>query len=286
MKKTPLPFSTQLENRKKVLGIEGNENYARARPRIIPRNSNARIISASVPGVYKKPVAPVPLRRLQQTPGDVNLGLNSARMRSLMVEKLELQGITDQRVLQAMLQIPRHLFVSQGLASRAYDEDALPIGHGQTISQPYVVARMISLAIQRQKPGRVLEIGTGCGYQAAVLSVIFNRVYSIERIHGLHELARRNLSQLSNLPSIYRHYGDGRKGLPSFAPFDAIIIAAAGLEIPPELLSQLAIGGRLIAPEGGTRQRLVMIERTGVNDWHRENLESVRFVPLREGTQS
>ncbi|MBO1112933.1 protein-L-isoaspartate(D-aspartate) O-methyltransferase [Bordetella petrii] len=215
-----------------------------------------------------------------------NLGLNSDRLRQAMVQRLRTQGITDERVLNAMAAVPRHLFVDEALASRAYEDAALPIGHSQTISQPWVVARMIAAACEDRSPTRVLEVGAGCGYQAAVLAQFVREVHAIERIRGLFELARAHLRALRLATRVRLIHGDGMLGLPGVAPFDAIVVAAAGLAIPQALLDQLAPGGRLIAPEGASNQRLVLIERTGASNWKRTELEAVRFVPLRAGIQS
>lgn len=215
-----------------------------------------------------------------------NLGLNSDRLRQAMVQRLRQQGITDERVLNAMSSVPRHVFVDEALASRAYEDAALPIGHSQTISQPWVVARMLAAVCEDRAPTRVLEVGAGCGYQAAVMSQFIREVHAIERIKGLFELARTNLRALRLATRVRLIYGDGMVGLPGLAPFDAIVVAAAGLAIPQALLTQLAPGGRLIAPEGSTNQRLVLIERTGASAWKRTELEAVRFVPLRAGIQS
>jgi protein-L-isoaspartate(D-aspartate) O-methyltransferase len=231
-----------------------------------------------------KPSAPDVLASRSAPQG--NLGLNSDRLRSAMVDRLVQQGINDHRVLRAMLNVPRHIFVDQGLASRAYEDAALPIGYSQTISQPWVVARMVSAVCENRTIGRVLEVGAGCGYQAAVLAQIIPQVYAIERIRGLYQLASTNLRALRLNGRVRLTHGDGMAGLPGSAPFDAIVVAAAGLEIPQALLDQLAVGGRLIAPEGTTTQQLVLIERTGVSTWHREYLDFVRFVPLRPGIQS
>ncbi len=203
-----------------------------------------------------------------------------------MIQRLRNQGIQDERVLDAMMAVPRHLFVDEGLASRSYEDAALPIGHGQTISQPWVVARMISVVCENRVPVKVLEVGAGCGYQTAVLAQFIKEVHAVERIRGLYELARNHLRALKLIIRVRLTFGDGMAGLPGTAPFDAIIVAAAGIKIPQALLEQLAIGGRLIAPEGSTAQRLILIERTGATTWRREELESVRFVPLRAGTQS
>ncbi|MGN4151226.1 protein-L-isoaspartate(D-aspartate) O-methyltransferase [Burkholderia gladioli] len=213
------------------------------------------------------------------------LALTSERVRERMVERLRANGVTDTRVLVAMAAVPRHLFVDPGLAAQAYEDAALPIGHQQTISKPSVVARMIELALAGRVPERVLEIGTGCGYQAAVLSHLTRDVYSIERVKPLFERAKRNLRPL-RVPNIRLHYGDGRLGLPSAAPFDAIVIAAAGLDVPQALLEQLTVGGRLVAPVGaqsGQPQVLTLVERVGPTQWRESRLDRVFFVPLKSG---
>lgn len=213
------------------------------------------------------------------------LALTSERVRERMVERLRANGVTDQRVLNAMSVVPRHMFVDPGLAAQAYEDAALPIGHHQTISKPSVVARMIELAAAGRVLNTVLEIGTGCGYQAAVLSQVAHDVYSIERIKPLSERAKTNLRPL-RIRNIRLHYGDGRLGLPSAAPFDAIVIAAAGLDVPQALLEQLAIGGRLVAPVGsqeGQNQVLTLVERLGPAQWRESRLDRVFFVPLKSG---
>ncbi|RQS66136.1 protein-L-isoaspartate(D-aspartate) O-methyltransferase [Burkholderia sp. Bp8963] len=211
--------------------------------------------------------------------------LTSERVRERMVERLRANGVTDARVLEAMAAVPRHMFVDPGLATQAYEDSALPIGHQQTISKPSVVARMIELAMAGRTLERVLEIGTGCGYQAAVLSHVARDVYSIERIKPLYERAKLNLRPL-RVPNIRLHYGDGRVGLPSAAPFDAIVIAAAGLDVPQALLEQLTIGGRLVAPVGaqsGQHQVLTLVERVAHAQWRESRLDRVFFVPLKSG---
>jgi protein-L-isoaspartate(D-aspartate) O-methyltransferase len=208
--------------------------------------------------------------------------LNSDRVRERLVERLRARGIRDPRVLGAIATVPRHLFVDAGLATQAYEDAALPIGHHQTISKPSVVARMIELAAAGRALNKVLEIGTGCGYQAAVLSRVSREVYSIERIKPLFERAKSNLRSL-RLPNLRLHYGDGRLGLPAVAPFDAILLAAAGLEVPQALLEQLEIGGRLIAPVGGEEQVLTLIERISQTEWRESRLDRVFFVPLKTG---
>lgn len=212
-----------------------------------------------------------------------NPGLTSPRIRQHLVGRLRENGVTNARVLAAIEAVPRHLFVDVALANQAYEDAALPIGHGQTISKPSVVARMIELLCASGRPmDKVLEIGTGCGYQAAVLSRVAREVYSIERIRPLHERAKANLRPL-RVPNIRLHYGDGMLGLPLAAPFDGIIVAAAGLEIPSALLDQLDVGARLVAPLGGEQQTLTLIERTGVRQWRETQLDRVYFVPLKSG---
>ena len=242
-------------------------------------NSNTRI-------VQRGQLQPTPSSALSpQVSTSVNLGLNSERSRGMMIERLRRQGITDERVLAAMQLVPRHLFVDQGLASRAYEEDALPIGFAQTISQPWVVAHMISLVCDQKIPNKVLEVGAGCGYQAAVLAQLVKEVYAIERIKGLCDMARDHMRQLGLSQRARIMFGDGMQGYLAAAPYDAIVVAAAGPVIPRTLLEQLTLGGRLIAPEGTAQQRLVLVERTGQATWRREELDAVRFVPMRAGTQ-
>jgi protein-L-isoaspartate(D-aspartate) O-methyltransferase len=211
--------------------------------------------------------------------------LVSDAIRAAMVARIARQGVKDAKVLAAMDAVPRHLFIEPGLASQAYIDASLPIGHHQTISQPYIVARMIEVLRANRNGGgldKVLEIGTGCGYQAAVLSLIAKEVYSIERIKPLHELAKANLRPL-RIANIRLHYGDGMLGLPQAAPFDGIILAAAGLQVPQALLEQMRIGGRLVAPVGAQRQVLQLIERVGKFEWIESTLEDCHFVPLRPG---
>jgi protein-L-isoaspartate(D-aspartate) O-methyltransferase len=212
------------------------------------------------------------------------IGMTSQRTRARMVERLREQGIVEERVLEAMASVPRHLFVEEALASRAYEDTALPIGFGQTISQPFVVARMIEILIQNKAPGKVLEIGTGCGYQAAVLASLAAEVYSIERLRELLERARANLREL-RLKNLRLAHGDGAAGLEKAAPFDSIILAAAAPEMPRALLPQLARGGRMILPlrnGAADAQRLILIERSA-RGYTETVLDPVRFVPLRSG---
>ena len=235
------------------------------------------------------PPAPGAGRHAVQPAVPQGLGLASDSARRRMVAGLRAIGIRDPDVLAAMEQVPRHQFVEQALASRAYEDVALPIGHGQTISRPSTVARQLELAVACVPPGRrraakALEVGTGCGYQAAVLAVLFGEVVSIERVRGLHETARANLRQL-RLPNLRLAFGDGRLGAPGSAPFDAIVVAAAGHAIPDELLEQMQVPGRLLAPvehRGG--QAMHLVERVSRDSWELTVLDAVRFVPLRAGT--
>jgi protein-L-isoaspartate(D-aspartate) O-methyltransferase len=209
--------------------------------------------------------------------------LVSDAVRRAMVARVARQGVKDAVVLAALEAVPRHMFMDEALASQAYIDASLPIGHHQTISQPYIVARMIEVMRNGGQLKRVLEIGTGCGYQAAVLSCLAQEVFSIERIKPLHELAKGNLRPL-RLANLRLHYGDGMLGLPQAAPFDGIILAAAGLEVPQALLEQLAIGGRLVAPVGARAQHLELVTRLGKAEWTSQTLEDCHFVPLRPGT--
>jgi protein-L-isoaspartate(D-aspartate) O-methyltransferase len=215
-----------------------------------------------------------------------SMSMVSDSVRKSMVSRIAQLGVRDARVLAALEAVPRHLFLEPGLASQAYIDASLPIGYHQTISQPYVVARMIEVMCNNKHGGalnRVLEIGTGCGYQAAVLSLVAKEVYSVERIKPLHELAKTNLRPL-RIANIRLHYGDGMLGFPQVAPFDGIILAAAGLEVPQTLLEQMTIGGRLVAPVGSRHQVLQLIERVGRREWTTTELEDCHFVPLRPGT--
>lgn len=211
------------------------------------------------------------------------IGMTSQRTRAKMVARLREQGIRDERVLGAMASVPRHLFVEEAFASRAYEDTALPLGFQQTISQPYVVARMIELACDGRELGKTLEVGAGGGYQAAVLAQIAPEVYALERIGALLARAKANLRQL-RLPNVRLKHADGTVGLPEAAPFDTIIVAAAASHVPRALLEQLAFGGRLLLPLGTGEQSLCMIERS-VRGLAHSRLETVRFVPLMTGVE-
>ena len=215
------------------------------------------------------------------------IGMTSARTRERLVDRLAQNGITNSVVLDRIRSVPRHLFVDEALGSRAYEDSALPIGHGQTISQPFIVALMTQALLEdgigASQLKKVLEVGTGCGYQTAVLSPLVGRLFTIERIGGLLHAARLRLRELGCSNIRYRH-GDGMQGWPGQAPFDGILVAAAPAEIPRKLLEQLNIGGRLIIPIGPPgRQELMRITRTD-NGFDYQSLCPVSFVPLLEGT--
>ena len=209
------------------------------------------------------------------------IGMTSERTKLRMVERLRAQGIRDEAVLAAMFTVPRHLFVDEALASRAYDDVSLPINFNQTISQPYIVARMIEILRNGQSLSKVLEIGTGCGYQAAVLANVAQQVFSMERIEPLYLRAQKQLSELQ-INNITLLYADGCTGLPYAAPFDGIIMAAAAPTLLPVLRAQLAIGGRMVLPVGMTTQHLYLIERDA-KGYRETKLEAVNFVPLLMG---
>lgn len=235
------------------------------------------------PTIQMMPVAAVLKQTNNLTTITRNVPLVPDALRRAMVARLVKQGITNTIVLAAMEAVPRHLFMEPGFSGQAYVDASIPIGYQQTISQPYIVARMLEILCNGRTLNRVLEIGTGCGYQASVLSRVAKEVFSIERIKPLHELAKTNLRPM-RIPNIRLHYGDGMLGLPQAAPFDGIILAAAGLEVPQMLLEQLSLGGRLVAPIGAKQQELQLIERISKTEWSRVALEQCHFVPLRPGT--
>jgi protein-L-isoaspartate(D-aspartate) O-methyltransferase len=216
------------------------------------------------------------------------IGLESRAMRSRMVQNLEAQGIADAQVLAAMGSVERHRFVDSALVNQAYEDTSLPIGLGQTISKPSVVARMIELLLGGKKNdsgklGRILEIGTGCGYQAAVLGIVATEVYSIERVRGLHDKARANLRPL-RLANVHLLFGDGMVGYGKGAPYTGIIAAASGQAVPQAWIEQLAVGGRIVAPTlmPTGQQALVVMEKTP-REMKQAVLEAVHFVPLKSG---
>ena len=210
------------------------------------------------------------------------IGMTSARTRERLITRLREAGIADPQVLDRIRSVPRHLFVDEALASRAYEDTALPLGHGQTISQPYIVARMTEALIEGGAPRKVLEIGTGCGYQTAVLAPLVVTLYSVERIAALQQRARRVLRDLK-IRNVHMRHGDGFEGWQAYAPYDGILVAAAAHSVPPALLEQLAPGGRLVIPVGPEReQQLMRITRRG-DTFEREPLGAVMFVPLLAG---
>ncbi len=211
------------------------------------------------------------------------VGMTSLRTRTRMIERLREQGIADEDVLAAMAAVPRHVFVEEALASRAYEDTALPLGFSQTISQPYVVARMLEVLHAGRALGKTLEVGAGCGYQAAVLAQLSAEVYAVERIGLLLDRARRNLRAINQLNVRLKH-ADGQLGLPEAAPFDSIVVAAAATRVPRALLQQLAMDGRLVLPVGGASQQLALIERRG-EGFVETRFDEVRFVPLLPGVE-
>ena len=211
------------------------------------------------------------------------IGMTSMRTRERLVQRLREQGIANEAVLDRIRTVPRHIFVDEALASRAYEDTALPIGFAQTISQPYIVARMSEALLEAGPLEKVLEVGTGCGYQTAVLASLVGKLYTIERIEPLLERAKSRLKELQIRNVRYKH-GDGYEGWALGAPYDGILVAAATLSVPESLIAQLAVGGRLVMPVGGEgRQQLLRLTRTeeGVT---RETLGAVSFVPLQSGT--
>jgi protein-L-isoaspartate(D-aspartate) O-methyltransferase len=211
------------------------------------------------------------------------IGMTSQRTRARMIDRLREQGIRDERVLAAIAAVPRHVFVEEALASRAYEDTALPLGFAQTISQPYIVARMIEVLRDGRELGKTLEIGAGCGYQAAVLAQLTSEVYAVERIEPLLAKAKLNMRAIQQF-KVRLKYADGQFGLPEAAPFDTIIVAAAATSVPQPLLQQLALGGRMLLPLGTRDQYLLLIERR-VEGYVETRLDSVRFVPLLSGVE-
>jgi len=217
------------------------------------------------------------------TSSHLGVGMTSQRTRMRMVQRLREQGIRDEVVLAAMGELPRHIFVDEALAHRAYEDIALPIGFGQTISSPFIVARILELTRAGSALEKALEVGTGCGYQAALLSRLARQVYSVERILPLLTRARAHLREL-RIRNVRVKHLDGHVGLSEFAPFDAIVMAAAATHVPEALLEQLAPGGRLVMPLGDREQRLTLVTRTG-DGFSQQTLEPVHFVPLVPGAR-
>lgn len=220
---------------------------------------------------------------LARPPTQSGIGMTSLRTRDRMLVRLREQGIKDEVVLSAIGGTPRHIFVDEALSTRAYEDVSLPIGFGQTISQPYIVARMSEILRNGKPLDKVLEIGTGCGYQTAVLSKLAKEVYSVERIRPLVMKARGHLRELKCV-NVKLGHADGNIGIAEYAPFDGIIVTAAASHIPQDLLDQLAVGGRLVIPVGTDEQILYLVERHTQKDYRHTKLEPVKFVPLLGGT--
>jgi protein-L-isoaspartate(D-aspartate) O-methyltransferase len=219
---------------------------------------------------------------MQGADGIQGIGMTSARTRDRLVDRLRSHGIRSDAVLERIRNVPRHLFVDEALASRAYEDTALPIGHSQTISQPYVVAKMTEALVTDFDGDKVLEIGTGCGYQTAVLAPLVKEIYTVERIPELLRKAKQRLRQLDIYNVRYR-LGDGWEGWPKYGPYDGIIVAAAAAELPQKLLEQLAPGGRLIMPVGpsGAQDLIMLLKRD--DHFDQVSLGGVSFVPLVKG---
>ena len=248
----------------------------------------AKLPGASNAPAAKPPAPALPVVGRVAVPTAVGTGLDSAAVRARMVQKLAAAGIVSPQVLQAMGAVERHRFVDSALGNQAYEDTSLPIGMGQTISKPSIVARMCELLVGAEGAragglGRVLEIGTGCGYQAAVLSVLAREVYTLERVRNLHEKARDNLRPF-RLPNVHLLFGDGMLGYAKGAPYAAIIAAAGGDSVPQAWCDQLAVGGRLVAPMAvaGGQQMLLVIDKTA-HGLKQNVLEPVHFVPLKSG---
>lgn len=211
------------------------------------------------------------------------IGMTSQRTRDRLITRLIEAGIKDMRVLDVIRQVPRHLFIDEALSHRAYEDTALPIGYNQTISQPYTVAKMTEVLLAGGELKRVLEIGTGSGYQTAVLCCLVRHVYSVERINPLQLKAKDRLGKL-RLRNVHFKHADGGFGWTDKGPFDGILCAAAPEEVPQELLDQLAVGGRLVLPVGGRKQELRLIERISERDYKHQVLEGAKFVPMLSGS--
>ncbi|SFF99358.1 protein-L-isoaspartate(D-aspartate) O-methyltransferase [Neptunomonas qingdaonensis] len=211
------------------------------------------------------------------------IGMTSRRTRDRLITRLREQNITDEQVLAVIKETPRHIFIDEALSHRAYEDTALPIGFNQTISQPYIVAKMTELLLAAGPLKRVLEVGTGSGYQTAVIAQLVDQVYSVERIKQLQDKSKERFQQMG-LKNIYLQHTDGGMGWPSKAPFDGIMVTAAPEKIPEELLAQLAIGGRLVIPVGQSQQQLKLVIRVNEMAFDTHIIENVKFVPLLAGT--
>lgn len=264
------------------MGTNGRPHGGAARGRVTRRPSFPARLATAAPGVAARAPAAAQAARASVP---VGVGLDSHAVRSRMVQRIAAQGIADARVLAALGAVERHRFVDSALVNQAYEDTSLPIGLGQTISKPSVVARMIELLLAGTTGhlGRVLEIGTGCGYQAAVLSHVATEVYSVERLRGLHDKARENLRTF-RLANVHLLFGDGMLGYAKGAPYAAIIAAAGGEAVPATWVDQLAVGGRIIAPTvlATGQQALVLLEKTPTQV-KQTVLETVHFVPLKSG---
>ncbi|MCY1277317.1 Protein-L-isoaspartate O-methyltransferase [compost metagenome] len=213
------------------------------------------------------------------------IGMTSQRTRERLIQRLYEEGLSNARVLEVIRRTPRHLFVDEALSHRAYEDTALPIGHNQTISQPFMVARMTELLLAAGPLDKVMEIGTGSGYQTAVLAQLVERVFSVERIQPLQDRAKERLGEL-NLRNVVFRWGDGWEGWSALAPYNGIIVTAAAAEVPQSLLDQLAPGGRLVIPVGGGEVQQLMLIVRNEDGFSRQVLDSVRFVPLLHGLQN
>ena len=211
------------------------------------------------------------------------IGMTSKRTRERLVTRLREQGIRDEAVLEVISETPRHLFIDEALAHRAYEDSSLPIGFNQTISQPYIVAKMTEILLDQGARDRVLEVGTGSGYQTAILALLCQKVFSVERILPLQQRAAERLALLE-LENVELYHTDGGMGLPRLGPFDAIMVTAAPETVPEELKRQLAVGGIMVIPVGGTDQKLIRIQRRSETSYETKIVEAVRFVPLLQGT--
>ncbi len=212
------------------------------------------------------------------------IGMTSQRTRSRLVQRLKDQGITDQQVLDVVAGTPRHIFIDEALSHRAYEDTALPIGFNQTISQPYIVARMTEILLAAGPIQRVLEVGTGSGYQTTILAQLVDKIFSVERIKPLQDKARQRFTLLK-IRNVSLKHSDGGMGWPDRGPFDGIMVTAAPEEVPPELLAQLSVGGRLVIPVGGSHnQQLKLVIRVTETEYETSVLEGVKFVPLLSGT--